>query len=141
MKIEPTYVVIDTNVLISAALLPRNQIAELLGLLFDNFVLAQNKFTWDELQSRMLRKKFDAYFGANGRLQFLTIVAQNTVFFEPKAQVNDCRDADDNQFLGLAIDAKAQMIVSGDADLKVLHPYKGIAIYSPSECLNILKQR
>ena len=43
-----------------------------------------------------------------------------------------CRAATDNKFLELAVNGKADMIVSGDADLLVLNPFRGIPIVSPA---------
>ena len=43
-----------------------------------------------------------------------------------------CRDATDDKFLELAVNGKADMIVSGDADLLVLNPFRGIPIVSPA---------
>jgi len=42
------------------------------------------------------------------------------------------RDATDDKFLELAVNGKADMIVSGDADLLVLNPFRGIPIVSPA---------
>ena len=47
----------------------------------------------------------------------------------------DCRDAKDNKFLELAVSGKADCIVSGDADLLVLNPFRGIPILTPREFL------
>jgi predicted nucleic acid-binding protein len=49
--------------------------------------------------------------------------------------VTDCRDPGDNQFLELAETAEAELIVSSDADLQVLHPWRGIPILPPSAFL------
>ena len=43
-----------------------------------------------------------------------------------------CRDPMDNQFLALAKVCDAQVLVSSDADLLVLHPWNGVPILSPS---------
>lgn len=43
-----------------------------------------------------------------------------------------CRDATDDKFLEVAVNGKADMIVSGDADLLVLNPFRGIPIVPPS---------
>ena len=127
------HIVIDTNVLISAGLLPNSVSAHALTLAFERFVMAQNQATWHELQDRIVRKKFDRYFGVMGRLDLLARLAQNTTFFEPVAVATDSRDATDNKFLGLSLDAQATCILSGDRDLQILHPYKTIPIYSPGE--------
>lgn len=41
-----------------------------------------------------------------------------------------CRDPTDDKFLELAVDGRAGLIVSGDADLLVLNPFRGIPIVS-----------
>lgn len=47
----------------------------------------------------------------------------------------NCRDPKDNQFLELAESANAEMILSSDAGLAVLHPWRGIPILPPSAFL------
>jgi predicted nucleic acid-binding protein len=49
--------------------------------------------------------------------------------------VTDCRDPKDNKFLELALSGKATHIVSGDEDLLVLHPFRGILILMPQAFL------
>ena len=61
-----------------------------------------------------------------------------TDFYDVKTAVTDCVDATDNKFLELAIDAKAQVIVSGDKHLRSMHPFQGISIISPSVFLSII---
>jgi len=43
-----------------------------------------------------------------------------------------CRDATDDKFLELAVNGKADLVVSGDADLLVLNPFRGIPIVPPA---------
>jgi putative PIN family toxin of toxin-antitoxin system len=43
-----------------------------------------------------------------------------------------CRDATDDKFLELAINGHADFIVSGDADLLVLNPFRDIPIVQPA---------
>jgi predicted nucleic acid-binding protein len=42
-----------------------------------------------------------------------------------------CRDRDDDKFLELAVLGYAGVMVSGDADLLALDPFRGIPIVSP----------
>lgn len=135
------HIVVDTNVLISAGLLPNSVSAQALILAFENYVLAQNFATWQELQEKIIRKKFDRYFGDAGRLTLLATIAQNTEFFDPVAVASESRDASDNKFLALALDAKAVAILSGDQDLRVLNPYQNIPIFSPQEFLQSMADR
>jgi predicted nucleic acid-binding protein len=46
-----------------------------------------------------------------------------------------CRDAKDEWVLALALAANAEVIVSSDRDLLVLHPWRGIAILTPVQFL------
>jgi uncharacterized protein len=43
-----------------------------------------------------------------------------------------CRDPKDDKFLGLAVAGAADAIVTGDDDLLVLHPFRGIEIVRPT---------
>jgi predicted nucleic acid-binding protein len=49
-----------------------------------------------------------------------------------------CRDPKDNQFLGLAFECEANVIVSSDEDLLVLDPWADTRILRPAEFLNEL---
>jgi predicted nucleic acid-binding protein len=49
--------------------------------------------------------------------------------------ITDCLDNKDNKFLELAISGKASHIISGDNDLLVLSPFRGIVISSPATFL------
>ena len=51
------------------------------------------------------------------------------------SQVTECRDPKDDKFLALALDGSADVIIAGDEDLLVLHPWRGIPILSPREFL------
>ena len=133
MKSKPAYIVIDTNVLISAALLPESKTAQVLALAVEHFVIAQNKDTWRELETRIARPKFDRYFGESGRLRHLVAVAQLIQHFEMLTEVSISRDKIEDKFIALAIDSGATVIISGDLDLKDLQAYKGVEILSPAQ--------
>src|SRR4051794_39013942 len=57
------------------------------------------------------------------------------VFFAPAEAVADCHDAKDNKVLELALASGAWAIVSSDADLLVLHPWRGLRILRPADYL------
>jgi len=50
------------------------------------------------------------------------------VILDVKIELQDCRDLKDNKFLELAVTGNADVIVTGDKDLLVLHPYRDILI-------------
>jgi putative PIN family toxin of toxin-antitoxin system len=47
-----------------------------------------------------------------------------------------CRDPKDDQFLALALACEANVLVSSDADLLVLHPWREVPIVTPGDFLN-----
>jgi putative PIN family toxin of toxin-antitoxin system len=132
MKSDPACIVIDTNVLISAGLLPHSKSAQVLAIAVGQFVIAQNDATWHELETRISKQKFDRYFEKDGRLRHMTQIAQSIKRFKSKAHVNISRDETDNKFIELAIDSASNIIISGDPDLKEIQVYEGIEILSPT---------
>lgn len=128
-------IVIDTGVLISAAIRPQSVPAlalEKAWLLFD---VCASQSTLAELRRVVLADKFDAYRPRSSREQFVEAFAQRIKRFEVTIRVTDCRDPKDNQFLELAETADVEMIISSDADLTVLNPWRGIPILPPSAFL------
>lgn len=49
--------------------------------------------------------------------------------------MRQCRDPNDDKYLVLAQAGSADVIVSSDDDLLVLHPWRGISIPSPADFL------
>jgi putative PIN family toxin of toxin-antitoxin system len=133
MKSKSAYVVIDTNVLISAGLLSSSKSAQVLALAVEHFVIAQNDQTWQELETRIARAKFDRYFGPMERMRHLVQIAQSAEFFQVAADVNVSRDKTDDKFIGLALDSGAKIVISGDPDLKEISIYKNVEILSPTQ--------
>nr|WP_294518875.1 putative toxin-antitoxin system toxin component, PIN family [uncultured Rhodopila sp.] len=43
-----------------------------------------------------------------------------------------CRDPTDDKFLELAVNGRTDLILTGDADLLVLNPFRGIPILAPA---------
>ena len=132
---EPARIVVDTNVLISAALLPQSASARALARTVEEFQLIQSEATLGELIDVIMRPKFVRYLDEERRSRFLFVLAQVSEVIGVQTRVTECSDPKDNKFLELAIDGKAQLIVSGDSHLRDLHPFRGIAIVTPREFL------
>ncbi|MFT3776796.1 MAG: putative toxin-antitoxin system toxin component, PIN family [Ottowia sp.] len=126
-------IVLDTNLLVSAALLPGSPSAQALTQAVLTHELAFSDDTWDELHEVLHRPRFDRYFPHAGqRSGYLHALARAARWHHVVSTVTDYRDPRDNKFLALALDARATTIVSGDSDLLCLHPWRGIAIVRPS---------
>ena len=54
-------------------------------------------------------------------------------------RITVCRDPKDNKFLELAVNGHADMIVSGDADLLALNPFREIPIVTPATFVQSLR--
>ena len=78
-----------------------------------------------------MRAKFDRYIPRRSREAILS-VWRDAAFFVPstviREPVADCSDVSDNKFLELALATEAIVIVTGDPDLLVLDPWRGIRI-------------
>ena len=87
--------------------------------------------TLDELVEVLDREKFDRYLTRDERKVFLEALVERVEIAEPVGVIQACRDPDDNKFLELALEGRAEAIVSGDDDLLALDPFQGIAIVTP----------
>jgi putative PIN family toxin of toxin-antitoxin system len=88
-----------------------------------------------ELNEVITRTKFDKYLSEEKRKQFLAALVKQAEFLEVNEKITDCRDSKDNKFLELAISGEAECFISGDGNLLVLHPFRGIPILQPGEFL------
>ena len=139
MKAEELRFVFDTNAIISALLL-KNSVSR---RAFDN---AQNQGqlllsldTLNELNEVLQREKFNKYVTEHERLQFLSALVKEATLVEVIDTIRECRDPKDDKFLELALNGKADYIISGDKDLIILHPFRGIPIIRPDQLLDALR--
>ena len=65
----------------------------------------------------------------------IALITDAAVWVEPTLKITDCRDERDNKYLELAVAAGAEIIVSSDDDLLVLHPWRETRIVRPAEYL------
>jgi putative PIN family toxin of toxin-antitoxin system len=127
--------VFDTNVLVSALLLadskPRRalELALLTGRVLLSFA------TLGELYEVLGRKKFLRYIDEEDIRSFLAALTLEAEWVEVDARITACRDPKDDKFLELAVSGRATHIVTGDADLIALHPFRGIEIVPPHRFL------
>ncbi|MDV3001017.1 MAG: hypothetical protein N5P05_002623 [Chroococcopsis gigantea SAG 12.99] len=132
-------IVIDTNVLLSAALSPDGTARKALDKAYKDFKIVQSEETYQELKTRIYKPKFDKYISDEDRQHFLDVIKTSSQFIKINSQINSCRDPDDNKFLELAKDAKAEFLITGDKDLLILNdlPEYKDQIITPSEFITI----
>ena len=127
--------VFDTNVVLSAALfehsVPDQALRRALGVGDVLLSLA----TLQELHDVLSRPKFERYVTLDEREEFLATLVNRVSLIEIKETIEACRDPKDNKVLEVAVSGQATCIISGDEDLRVLHPFRGIPILTPAEFL------
>ncbi|MGC1587816.1 MAG: putative toxin-antitoxin system toxin component, PIN family, partial [Rhodomicrobium sp.] len=120
--------VLDTNVFISALLSPAGKPFACLSWVLDNATLLASRDLLLELETRLARPKFEKYVDANRRRAFVADLALAAVQMETGVTLRACRDPDDDKLLGIAVIGNADCIVTGDQDLLVLDPFRGVRI-------------
>ena len=131
-------VVFDTNVVISAMLLPLSIPRRALDRAMRKGRPLISAAMTTELDDVIHLPKFDKYLSEEERIEFLTTLVHEAELVNVVETVTDCRDPRDNKFLELAVSGRATHIVTGDSDLLVLHPFRGIIVVSPSEFLTLV---
>ena len=130
-----TRVVVDTGVVVSAVLLPRSVPRQAFDLALSRGRLLVSADTVAELDEVLRRAKFNKYVPEEKRLEFLAALVREAEVIDGKDVVTECRDPDDNKFLELAVSGKATHVLTGDADLLALHPFRGVLIVAPHDFL------
>jgi len=129
--------VFDTNVLVSALLLPDSKPRHALdGALQEGKVLVSFA-ALGELQEVLSRKRFRRYVDEEDVRFFLAALVREAQWVEVDVQIQACRDPKDDKFLELAVSGQGTHIVTGDADLLALNPFRGIKILPPHRFLEI----
>jgi putative PIN family toxin of toxin-antitoxin system len=133
--------VVDTNVLVRALIKPQGSVGPvLLRLRRGDYVLLYSQPLLEELVDVLNRPRIRQKYR-------LTDQDIETVFglvllrgeaIVPQRRIAACRDPRDDKFLEVAVEGIADVIVSGDEDLLVLHPFAGLPVVSPGAFLNML---
>ena len=129
-------VVLDANVVISAALRPQGPPRAVVDAMrATGAILLFSDETFDELRTRLLHSKFDRYVSRAGRLVLLAQLEAVAEWVSIVGARMGCRDQSDDKLLETALMGQAGCLVTGDRDLLVMSPFQGIPIVSPAEYL------
>jgi uncharacterized protein len=85
------------------------------------------------------RKKFDRFLTVEERDEFLETFVDRAILIDIIEKVQECRDPKDDKILELALNGQAQYIISGDKDLLVLNPFRGVKIFIAEEFLKVMQ--
>ncbi len=132
-------VVVDTNVVLSAALIPNSVPAEFLACVLAQSQLIFSEATFAELETRLWKPKFDRYISIERRQQLLRDLRACACWVEvspPMAGLRYSRDADDDKFIHVGLASGASRLVSGDEDLLVLGVVGELKCITPRAALS-----
>lgn len=132
-------VVVDTNVLVSRLLLPDSISARAVRHVVEYGQLLASDATLTELADVLSRDKFDRYVDLADRQAFFQQLSRIVERVPITYIVRASPDSKDDMFLELAINGRADYIVSGDQDLLVLSPFQQIPIMNPASYLEQTK--
>ena len=133
--------VIDTNVVVSAFVFRAGRLAWLRASILERRV---TPLVSDETLRELARVLTYPRLGLApaDRQNTLTHYMEHAETFRqprPRGRIPECRDADDQMFLRLAYAAKADALVTGDADLLVLAAQSRIRIMTPASFEAVLR--
>lgn len=121
--------VLDTNVLV-AALVARGTCSDLLEHCVRQHIVVSSPSLLNELRDVLEKKFSQRTIDVRATLQLFgetfTLVTPDTL--EPPA----CRDRDDDVVLATAVAGECAAIITGDQDLLILNPFRGIRVLAPS---------
>ncbi len=130
-------VVVDTNIFISFLLIPGSPPNKSVKKVIHNDMLLVSDETLEELVNVLARPKFNNYISIEDRQEFIRKFLRITEKVTITKRIQECRDPKDDKFLELAINGKADFIITGDQDLLIMNPYRNIRIISPMDYLKL----
>ncbi len=128
-------VVVDNNALVSRLLIPDSVPGRAVRKAVDEAQLLVSEATLEELADVLARPKFDPYVSIADRQDFIRLLGRVAELVPITFTVHVCRDPKDDRFLELAINGRADLIVTGDRDLLELNSFQDIPVITPAEYL------
>jgi putative PIN family toxin of toxin-antitoxin system len=129
--------VLDTNVLVSAALLPEGGVRRYeptrlcVEIARASGVLLVSDATLAELHAVLLRPAFDRLKPRAEREAFLAAIEAEAERVEPAEDVRLCSDPDDDMFLAVALAGNADVLLTEDKAVLALRTVGGTRILRP----------
>jgi uncharacterized protein len=128
MRMDENLLVLDANVFVSAIISSSSKARQAFDRAVDTGIILMSNSVFLEISEVLLRPKFDRYIDRPKRQNFIEDLLEIVNFVEIDQQISECRDPKDNKYLELAVCGGAKSIVTGDNDLLVLNPFRGITI-------------
>ena len=131
-------IVVDTNVFVSAVVLIESPPRKVVDRVLAEGIVLFSEDSMRELAEVLFRPKFERYIGRKEREAFLNQLVGVAELIPIVQVVRECRDPKDDKFLEVALNGRADLIITGDADLLALHPWRGVNILRANAYLSQL---
>ncbi len=130
--------VVDANILVQAVIKPSDTVGPvLLRLRHGDYTLLYAQSLLEELIDVLNRPRIREKYQLTGQ-NIQTVVSLILLRGEAVSPQERITDPKDDKFLEVAVFGSADVIVSGDEDLLMLHPFVGIPILPPVAFLQML---
>ena len=128
-------IVIDTNVLVSSAIQRGYPNLIVDSLFIDGKIeLCISEPVLEEYYLVFNRKKFTKYQDFIAKAEtLLAEIENNSTWYYPKIKIDIIRDKDDNKFLELASESKANFLITGNINDFTIKQFNKTIIISPKE--------
>lgn len=139
----PLRVVLDTNILVAFALMPREvprhclAIRRTVDLVLEYGALLVTEATLAELAEVLRRPVFDRFATAARREQVVATIAAKATRVEPVPVGRLCRDPDDDMFLAAALGGGADWLVTADRALLAVRSIGTTPIVRPGRFVRV----
>ncbi|MBM4088256.1 MAG: putative toxin-antitoxin system toxin component, PIN family [Planctomycetes bacterium] len=130
--------VFDANVIISALLFNASVPGQAFARCLESGTLLVSQSLIQELHDVLGRAKFNRYVTREERERFLGVLIRESELVQITEKLTVCRDPADDRLLELAVSGRATTVVTGDNDLLVLNPFRGIPIVTAAVLLSML---
>ncbi len=134
---------LDANVLVSAVIRPRGTPGLIVTALLerDAFELVLSPRIVAEVETALKLRKIRKYLREpdEAMLWLADLAALADLADDTGRAKGVCRDPGDDAVLSAAIEGRADVIVTGDADLLALEEHEGIAIVTPRAFLDLFR--
>ncbi len=130
-------IVLDTNVMISAIINNGTSRRLLREIIQDKHILITSEQILTELESVLSRAKFK--MDENEIKKIIGVMISSCDVKKTKSKFKIVKDdPDDDMFINIAYDGKADCIVSGDKDLLKIKKFRSVKIFAVKEMLEIM---
>lgn len=136
--------VVDTNVYVSAVIRPRGAMAEIVTRVrLRQYSILYSLEQLEEIRETVLDTRLSLKYGIvpSDIATIIELIVRRGEVIEIKGDLAICRDPDDDAIIEIAINGKADCIVSGDKDLLVLGSVEGVQVITPREFLERLRSQ